>query len=707
MSVLLVRNGIAAAVIVTADREKGSLATIESESAFLLQDLLKRISGARIEIMGERALRRASVLQGQILAPVGVLPPEVQSFILIGESRLSRKLGVTSAELGVGGMRIKTMVNALVLLGHPTIGCAMGGPLMDGGGTRRAVVAFLEGLGCRYLWPGVTGLVLPRMTTIAVDATDISDTPPLGQRWVRPLGYWERPDVGMKAFGMTRADWLTGRDRAMLGAPAVEWNSWHGLGGDLGIKALHAFGKAWEKWGTDHPEWFALQPDGTRDQSAAGDRARLCKSNLGLIQAIADEIIERVHRQPELRSVSLSPNDGGFSSFCMCEQCRSLDPPDAPKVKLLFFKKVGVDERWAEEYPALTDRMVFFWNGIAERVTKVHPDLMFVVDAYSYFETPPVARKLHPNTVVRYVPDGTEGWEGWRRSGVRRIYWRPNILWYSMRDARVRMTGGYMARTFRWMIERGMYATDFDGANNHWAIHGLNYYTAAQLNWNPMLTYDQILDSYCTPGFGEGAEFIRRYFLRIEEADPRYKERADGSAVWFTLQLVAELRELLQAADKAAGDDEAVRARIAFLRLGLNCAELHAVLDRMAENAKTGGRVDVARARRLAALNALAMRDIIRNHHLAVNVAHMVWRTGNFARWESVLGTGWQVSDEALGLLADPRHTLSGSENSLDEMMAAFDLPSVSRESAQAGQGTRSTIQDADEDGQAAGVPGT
>ena len=26
--------------------------------------------------------------------------------------------------------------------------------------------------------------------------------------------------------------------------------------------------------------------------------------------------------------ISLSPNDGGYSNFCMCDECKKLDPPE-------------------------------------------------------------------------------------------------------------------------------------------------------------------------------------------------------------------------------------------------------------------------------------------------------------------------------------------------------------------------------------------
>ena len=91
----------------------------------------------------------------------------------------------------------------------------------------------------------------------------------------------------------------------------------------------------WEKYGKDHPEWFALQPDGTRDQSKNPDRARLCESNPDLIAAIAREKIEELNKNPNLLGVSIAPNDGGRPAFCTCPKCEALDSAKGRKVHAL------------------------------------------------------------------------------------------------------------------------------------------------------------------------------------------------------------------------------------------------------------------------------------------------------------------------------------------------------------------------------------
>ena len=107
----------------------------------------------------------------------------------------------------------------------------------------------------------------------------------------------------------------------------------------------HAFGHMWETHKEAHPEWFALQPNGTCDQSRSPDRARLCVSNSELVEEIAREKIRHLNRS-ELNCVSNGPNDGGQTSFYRCDECRKVDPMNGRRLN--------------NGEVALTDRYVHF-----------------------------------------------------------------------------------------------------------------------------------------------------------------------------------------------------------------------------------------------------------------------------------------------------------------------------------------------------------
>ena len=287
--------------------------------------------------------------------------------------------------------------------------------------------------------------------------------------------------------------------------------------------------------------------------------------------------------------------------------------------------------------------MVYFWNAIAEKVAKVHPDKFLVVDAYSVYAAPPVERKLHPNLVVRFAPLGYHAedyrqeslrdWDGWSKA-AKRIYFRPNLMLAGRRDGMPLLYVHKFGKDFRYLAGHGMMGTDFDACCHNWATQGLNYYVVARLHWNPEQDVDALVDDYCQAGFGPAAKSVRRYFDRLEALmDEAATKKAKATTV-FNAKALAGLRKELEQARKDAGSDAAIAKRIAFLELGLRWTEIevraHAFL------------TDPAKADKEAAKKTLderfaLMRQIFQKTPLALNVAYISW--GEDALWSRL---GWK-----------------------------------------------------------------
>jgi hypothetical protein len=622
-SVRLAEDGKAVALIVTGD-EPSAAAT---EGAAILADHLSHICGGRFEIVAAGTLGNVAVTDGRITA---TSQPASQTFLLVGESRLTRMLGVTAAETGPGGIVIRTFPNAVALLGldqqTPT----------DANGSRYAVTTFLEdSLACRVLWPGELGKVIPRRTTIDIAPINVSYTPSIRQRRIRMAGgYGDRKAHGVKRLGFEDADYhRINRTAMQTSVRDGGWAGWHRLGGSLRLASGHSFGEMWEKHKDKHPEWFALQPDGTRDQSRSPDRARLCVSNIDLIEEIARDRIDRLNRL-DVKSVSIGPNDGGQTSFCLCEQCRKLDPPNSRKLP--------------SGKPALTDRFIYFWNEIAKRVTKVHPEASLTADAYSVYAAPPVLRKLHPNIAIRFVGltytneekrrQNRDDWDEWSKA-VERIYFRPNVLLAGRRPGTPVIYAHRMGDDFKYMADNSLIGTDFDSCCHNWATQGLNYYVCAKLHWKPDLDVDALIDDYCRSGFGNGAEAIKRYFRRLEEITDTIAKEQLTITEPFTPEVIDELRGYLDAAADATEEESDAHKRVAFLRGGLEytdayVAVLRIIREHQASGAKRLPPETKRRIRETLDRNWLVSRDVFENQHLAVNVATVAWGSWNyFARF--------------------------------------------------------------------------
>ncbi|HIE51985.1 MAG TPA: DUF4838 domain-containing protein [Armatimonadetes bacterium] len=567
----LVREGqpTSSIVIATEPSEAAQLAAGE------LQEYLRRISGATVPIVAENQLS-----------------PRGETLILVGDSQLTAARGVRSAALGLEGIRLKTEGQALILLGDDE--SETGLPLK---GTLYAVSTFLEHLGVRWLWPGETGTVIPRRPTITVEALDVTYVPPLRQRRIRNLGYNNRVQRGLDRLGWAKEDFLAKH------AESSSWWRHQKLGQSLRLNYGHAYGNWWERFGADHPEWFALQPDGSRDQSSSSRRARLCVSNPELIRMVAAEAKAKLAANPQLESVSISPNDGGRTTFCMCSHCRAWDVPEAEKVTLRR------PDGSTFEYPSLTDRFVTFYARVAELVAKEHPNRFLGAYAYSVYRTPPLRAQLPDNVLIGFVGFGylnedhraaaQRYWAGWAKA-AKHLFLRPNLLLSGMGFPVI--YGHKLAEDLRWCVGMGLLVTDFDGCLQNWATEGLNYYVLAKLLWDPQADVEAIIEDYCRAGFGPAAEPVRQYFATLEEATDRLaasrqyidrKRTLHLLAALYTDELLATCRTLLQRARALAQDQPEILARIAFLEQGLRYTQLQREVV-LARHALREGRGDQA-----------------------------------------------------------------------------------------------------------------
>ncbi|NLX96880.1 MAG: DUF4838 domain-containing protein [Rhodopirellula sp.] len=613
----LVADGQPRAVIVLADKPSGAA----RQASQLLQNLVAESSGAKLALVNEGALSNVCVEDGELQANAGDHRPP--SFVLVGESKLTERLGASSEGLGPGGILLRTYPNALVALGADEKTPA------DPDGTRHAVVTLLEDvLGVRFLWPGELGQVVPPHRTIRIAAMDRRYTPRIGQRRIRNSHYNDRIQVGLDYLGLAKAD----LDRQMAAIKTDEWFRWQRLGGSVGISAGHAFGYTWEKYHREHPEWFAMQPNGSRDLSRLSpERARLCKSNLALIDALARDKIEELRRTGG-KAASLCPNDGGAATFCQCPGCKQLDPPEGRPVALWDRTSKPAGDF---EYVSLTDRMVWFWNHLAERIGKEYPDAWLGVYAYSVYKSPPVKERLHPNLAVGFVgvsyalesdrQQALADWEAWSKMAGK-IYWRPNLLLFGRRTGTPAVYVHKLADDLRFFAERSLVGTDFDSCTHNWATEGLNFYVLSRLLWNPEADADAMIDDYCQAGFGRSWREVRRYFDRIEQTTSLIATEGLGLTVPYTPQVVAELKSLLDAADNAA-DDDTIRRRVTFLRRGLEFTALQHKAHALIESAEEG-RVSPelkASLRIVQQEKWLLMRRIFREDPMAINVAGIAW----------------------------------------------------------------------------------
>jgi len=551
----LVHNGETQSAIVVAQAPTSSVRLAARE----LQNWLAKISGAKVPILSEDK----------------VPPRTYQSLILVGDTKATAKRDLQSNEFELEEIRIRTFPNTLILIGDDERPDEL--RLY---GTLWAVELFVEQyLGVRILWPGELGEVTPKKESIEIGEIDFRFVPKLRQRRIRNLGYNDRIQRGLDKLGWKAEDFKLHHKQAEC------WFRFHRLGGSFRGSYGHAYGDYWERFSQDHPEWFALQPDGTRDNSKAedGHRARLCVSNRQLIEQVARDRIEQMRRQPTYDTISISPNDGSRATFCLCKNCEAWDAPEGETI-----------EMWGPngpiEHVSLTDRFVKFYSAIAEIVARQFPDRYLGAYAYSTYRFPPIQANLHPNVVIGFVGFGylneqerqtaRQSWLAWSKA-ANKIFLRPNLLMAGLGYPTVYVHK--LAEDLRFCDEHGMFLADFDCCYQNWASDGLNYYVLAKLLWNQNTDVDALIADYCQAGFGPAAQAVETYFRYIETKtnelaqSNRYKNRKKSQEVLaehYDNAYLKQCHALLDAAKQAAKDDMVIQQRIAFLRKPLEYARI-------------------------------------------------------------------------------------------------------------------------------------
>ncbi len=646
--VTLVDQGVAKAWIVTSDNPTEAA----TEAATVLQHHILQSSKARLRIVKESALGEISIRDRRITAAKA---PANHKFLLVGKSELTKRLRLDGIQLNAGGIVIRTFPNSIAIFGKDD-------DPKDPWGTHYAATVFLEeALGVIYLWPGQSGKVIPKRASIRAAVTR-THQPPIGQRRIRGAGSspGSRNLIGLKKLGIEPSEFEERRKHGM-NAPGSDWWRWQRLGGDSGITGGHSFQDLWKTHGKKNLDWFAENLNGNRDQSISPQRSRLHVTHPELLEHIVDDRIAMLDRDPDRISVPVGPNDGGKTSFCMCNQCRALDHPNAAKRHMAFHERVqGKIVRTPYEYKALSDRYVWFYNQIAREVGKKHPHAYVVGDAYGAYLDPPLRRVPRPNVAIRFAglsymedehrQNSLKAWKGWSAITDTMIL-RSNHLLGGRRVGAAQNFAHHLARDYR-LFARTMVGADLDSIAHHWSTAGLNYYVTARLLWDPYQNVDDLLDRYMKLGFGKAARPMGQYFRRIEEISRKVASLPhsppEGQSVFgnpggriyghifrplvpYTQDVVDELRALLVEARSRANGDRALLNRIAFVRTGLEWTSLQSRLWRATD-------VDDPRALSIANKWLAEMMRIFKRQHYAVNVAVVAWTVRN--PWED-LGFKW------------------------------------------------------------------
>ncbi len=298
------------------------------------------------------------------------------------------------------------------------------------------------------------------------------------------------------------------------------------------------------------PELFAL---------INGERSprQHCLSNPKLLDAVVDEI-KKQRAQGRGPVIGMGPNDG--SGFCECDECRKLDGGD--------FDSFSFE-------PSVTDRYIWFFNQVLDRLAGDDPDTRIAFYIYHAYMRPPVRWKPNPKIMGAMAPISLDRVHGFsnpvapEKSYVRWLYQEWGQLLPELYDR------GYWSN----LACPGFPFINVDRLRDEIpACHGFgvkgwrvetfpNYasalpanYVAARLMWDHTADVDAILADFSEKFFGSAAKPMLAY-VRLLDAALRDSPNCTGSSwdmpYFYPAAVRREARQLLDEAARLAASADA------------------------------------------------------------------------------------------------------------------------------------------------------
>lgn len=415
--------------------------------------------------------------------PLATVPSDGRKHVFIGPSQWASSAKGLKPE----GYRLKTIGEDIHIVGFDVHRGSLE-PKRNSAtqtGTLSGVCDFLERcLGIQFLWHDKLGTIVPQHERMVVPDLDI-DTAPA----------WTYRRLAYSPEGMCAEDMFARRLR---------------LGHSHTVSHSHAWFQIMpvEQYGKEHPEWFA-EIDGKRKPEYYMEHhgGQVCTTNAAVIEVFAKAAIDYFNTQPTRDMFSLSPNDGG--GFCTCAKCRALD------------NGVRADGR-----PILTDRLITFYNAIAERVVKVHPTRLLGAYAYSFYREPPEKVKPHPNLyLVHATNTAFHQGVGWPEEHAMEQQWRSGAkhlakydIYYSPDSSLNLITPmtQHLVERIRAEVQIGMEGGYLYMGQSYEQL-GAGHYLMARLMWDADADAKSLAANYYRTLYGKAGPQVHAYYDLLEE----------------------------------------------------------------------------------------------------------------------------------------------------------------------------------------------
>jgi hypothetical protein len=469
---IIVDNGESDYVIVTADDKDECIDT----AALEMQTYLEKISGAKLDIVTESELDNDS------------------KAILIGETEIEKDIvEIDRSAIKADGFRLYSDGEHFVVAGA------------DSRGTLYGVYTFLEEyLGVRWFTPTLE--VVPENEDIIIDANI--------DRTVEP------------SFAVRRNDCAGTNDahRARTKMNVSFWQPATAHGGALTYVVWDASLPSLvpDSLFAEHPEYFALQEDGTRSTD------HVCLTHPDVLDITVVSVRKAIEKNTTgAKYVHIGQKDN--QNYCRCENCTAL----------------------YEKHGSICAPTLIFTNKLADALSGDYPDFMFTFFAYLETERPPTdltlrcndnvapvlcglhtACRSHPLTECghydtqnetlltaygEHEPQIAKDFENWTKVADTTYIYDYTINFLNV--AQFFSNLGTMQSTMKYMHDIGITGYIYNCGDGHWAaFNELRNYLLTKVQWDVDCDVEYHMIDFLKAYYGEDAAPYIKEILDIQTA---------------------------------------------------------------------------------------------------------------------------------------------------------------------------------------------
>ncbi len=500
-----------ATIVVAADaNEKVSLAAQD------LQSYVTKISGATLPIVTDEQ------------RPNG-------SLILVGKSALTEDIGVAIPSGLTNARREEGFVifcngRVLLLAGNDQ------GPYH---GTEYAVYELLNRLGVRWFMPGEFGEWVPKRSTVIAPEMDVL----------------EKPDFVMRNWWLHAKPDLAELEKRWKIRNKMNPDQMFATPGDSSARRI----LPQDKYFKDHPEYFAMNPDGTRNPHMPN------LTNPDTVHVAAEIIKQYFRDNPGANSYGFAPDDGYPRDYS----------PETVKLNQGFVELGGRPGVPGEV--STSEEWFTFVNNVTREVRKEFPDVYIATNGYANRDIPPQGIKLDDHLVIMFAAiwsctlhayDDEHCWQKVRQEQMLKRWcemcknvWVYGYNYQMLVSALTPLPEVHkLRRDFPLMKKWGVMGF-LDETRNVWAECGIfSRYLRAKLEWDADADVDALADDFYSKWYGGAARPMRAFYDALDyavEVTPMHGHEDRMLPDVYMPELMEKLARYIAAAQKLADTDRA------------------------------------------------------------------------------------------------------------------------------------------------------